>query len=65
MNFGIYNILNKYHVQGVEDFDKLKTIGKELTVLITNIEKNLIFYTISKVMMLIYYSFIQDLSNIF
>ena len=37
--YEFWNILNKYHVQGVEEFDKLKSIGKELSVLIANIEK--------------------------
>ena len=37
--YNFWNILNKYHIQGIEDFDKLKNIGKELTILINGIEE--------------------------
>ena len=34
-----WNGLNKYHMQGVENFDKLKDIGKNLGILINEIEE--------------------------
>ena len=37
--YELWNILNKYHTQGVEEFHKLKTIGKELNSLIKIIEE--------------------------
>ena len=37
--YEFWNILNKYHVQGIEDFDKMKSIGKEIAILNNSIEK--------------------------
>ena len=54
--YELWHLLNRYHVQGFEDFDKLKYIGKQINKLIKGIEK---------MMMLIYYFFIVDLLNIF
>ena len=36
--YDFWNTLNKFHIQGIEDFDKLKQIGKKISVLNTNIE---------------------------
>ena len=38
--YEFWQTLNKYHMQGVEDFDRLKNIGKELNILINKIENN-------------------------
>ena len=37
--YELWHLLNRYHVQGFEDFDKLKYIGKQINKLIKGIEK--------------------------
>ena len=37
--YEFWNILYKYHIQGIENFYKLNSIGKELTILINEIEE--------------------------
>ena len=37
--YDFWNTLNMFHIQGIEDFDKLKYLGKEISILNYNIEK--------------------------